>query len=74
MTEPSPVCARYKLLTYQSREFDLDQTRRFFCAKCRAREMLFEMRVAANSVARSAVERIKPFFAGGPRRQLLYQG
>jgi hypothetical protein len=34
MTEPSPVCARYKLLTYQSREFDLDQTRRFFCAKC----------------------------------------
>ena len=38
------------------------------------REMLFEMRVAANAVARSAVERMKPFVAGGPRRQLLYQG
>jgi hypothetical protein len=27
-----------------------------------------------NAAARSAVETIKPFIAGGPRRQLLYQG
>jgi hypothetical protein len=52
----------------------LDQTRRFFCKNAAAllrkmlrREMLFETRVAANS----AVERMKPFVAGGPRRQLL---
>jgi hypothetical protein len=59
MTEPSPVCARYKLLTYQSREFDLDQTRRFFCAnllrKMLRREVLFETREAANAAARSAI-------------------
>jgi hypothetical protein len=27
-----------------------------------------------NAAARSAVETIKSFIAGGPRRQLLYQG
>jgi hypothetical protein len=62
MTEPSPVCARYKLLTHRSREFDLDQTRRFFCtnllrkccgAKCHLK------RQAANAAARNAVETIK---------------
>jgi hypothetical protein len=38
------------------------------------REVLFETRETANAAARSAVETTRPRIAGGPRRQLLYQG
>jgi hypothetical protein len=45
----------------------------FFAQNAAARGAV-ETREAGNAAARSDVETMRPCIAGGPRRQLLYQG